>query len=74
MPRNANVMFLKKFLKILWFIHLNDNENMPKWNGPNFDRLRPLLSHLNKDFKEAFNPHRFLITDEKIVVFKAEIE
>jgi hypothetical protein len=46
---------------------------MPKWNEPNYDKLyklRPLLSHLNKVFKEAFNPSRFLSIDESMVAFK----
>ncbi|XP_067014799.2 uncharacterized protein [Anabrus simplex] len=49
--RISSIMSLKRFLKIMRFLHMNDNEKMPKRNEPGYDRLykvRPLLDHLNK--------------------------
>lgn len=72
-PRIAKIMSLKRFLKIIRFIHLNDNSCMPNKDNPNFDRLykiRPLIQHLSKTFKKAFNPSRYLSIDESMIGFK----
>lgn len=71
--RVARVMPLKRFLKILRYLHLNDNSKMPKKGQPNFDRLyklRPLLDHINEIFKKMFSPSRYLSVDESMVRFK----
>ena len=47
--RVASVMALKRFLKLIWCIHLNDNAKTPKRNFPEFDKLfkiTPLLDVL----------------------------
>ena len=45
-PRVADIMSLKRFLKILRHIHLNDNEKMPKRNDPNYDKLYKVRLHI----------------------------
>lgn len=71
--RIANIMSIKRFLAILRHIHLNNNEKCPKKGENNFDRLyklRPLIDHLNKEFKLLFSPSRELSIDESMVGFK----
>lgn len=72
-PRIANTMTVKRFLKITRYIHINNNENMAQKNDPSYDRLykvRPLISKLNEKFEEAFEPSRYLSVDECMVGFK----
>lgn len=71
--RIASIMTLKRFLKLLRYLHLNDNATMPQRNTPNFDKLykvRPLINHLNTKFYECFNPSRNMAVDESMVAFK----
>lgn len=69
----SSVMSLKRFLKILRFLHLNDNSKMIGRGQPGFDKLfkiRPLIDHLKCKFQEAFFPSRFLSVDESMIGFK----
>lgn len=71
--RVARVMSIKRFLKIVRFLNLNNNENMPGRNSQNFDKLykiRPLLSHLQAVFTKLFYPARYLSIDESMIAFK----
>lgn len=46
----AETMTLQRFQKILQFLHVNDNSQMPLRNSPNFDKMykvRPLVDRLN---------------------------
>ncbi|XP_046391578.1 piggyBac transposable element-derived protein 4-like [Ischnura elegans] len=71
--RVARIMSLNRFLKILRFLHINDNTKMPPRGSQNFDRLykiRPLLNQLSETFPSAYSPSRFLSIDESMVAFK----
>lgn len=71
--RVARVMSIKRFLKILRNLHLNDNEKMPARGSTSFDKLhkiRPLLSHFQKIFPSLFSPSQFISIDESMVGFK----
>jgi hypothetical protein len=71
--RISRVMPLKRFLKILRFLHLNNNEEQPEADSPDFDKLykiRPLLDHLSRKYSELFAPSRFLSIDESMAAFK----
>lgn len=71
--RIADLISQKRFLQILRFLHINDNNNMPKRGEPNFDKLykiRPLIENINKNFKELFTPYRRMSVDESMVGFK----
>lgn len=60
--RVARVMPLKRFLKILRFLHLADNTNMPSRESPDFDRLykiRPILDYLAEHFAKKIFPSRY---------------
>lgn len=66
-------MPLKRFLKILRFLHLNDNTRMPLKGQFGYDKLykvRPLFEQLNTTFHHAFNPSRCISIDESMVKFK----
>ncbi|KAJ8898430.1 hypothetical protein PR048_003790 [Dryococelus australis] len=63
-PRIAKIMSLKIFLKVIRFIHLNDNSCMPNKDNPNLDRLkkiRPLIHHLEPNIQEVFQPKPLFI-------------
>lgn len=71
--RIARVMSVKRFLKILRFIHVNDNTKMPKRGELGYDKLfkvRPFLNHLNTKYMVLFSPSRHLAVDESMVGFK----
>lgn len=67
------IMPLKRFLKILRYIHLNDNSMMPKKGDKDFDKLykiRPFLDYTTKRFQRIFSPSQFLAIDESMVKYK----
>lgn len=71
--RIARIMPVKRFLKILRFLHVADNSEMPKRGDPNFDRLykiKPFLEYFGEKFKTNFCPSQFLSIDESMVAFK----
>lgn len=71
--RISDIMSLKRFLKILRFLHINDNEAMPQKGDPKFDKLykvRPMISYLSNSFLSAYSPDRNLSVDESMVAFK----
>lgn len=71
--RISSIMPLKRFLKVLRYLHISDNENMPQKGEPNFDKLykvRPLISYLRNSFLNAYNPNRNMSVDESMVAFK----
>lgn len=72
-PRIANVMSQKRFLKTFRYVHINDNDKMPKKGEAIFDKLykiRPLIDHLNSRFRNRFNLSMNLDRDESMVGFK----
>ncbi|KAG8269740.1 hypothetical protein J6590_108806 [Homalodisca vitripennis] len=71
--RISKLMSLKRFLKILRFLHLNDNEKLPDKGSPDFDKLfkiRPLLDYVNNKCQTMFQPSRNLSVDESMIGFK----
>jgi len=65
-------MPVKRFLKIIRFLHLNDNTKMLPRSSLEFDRLykiRPMIKHLNAVFPEMFSPSRFMSVDESMIAF-----
>ncbi|CAI6376091.1 unnamed protein product [Macrosiphum euphorbiae] len=70
--RIADIMPVKRFLKIIRFLHLNDNTKMLPRSSLEFDRLykiRPMIKHLNTVFPEMFSPSRFMSVDESMIAF-----
>ena len=71
--RVTSVMTLKRFLKLMRCIHLNDNAKTPEQNSPEFDKLfkvRPLLDFLTNSFQSTFNPSRYISIDESMIRYK----
>ncbi|PIK50707.1 putative piggyBac transposable element-derived protein 4-like [Apostichopus japonicus] len=69
----SKVMAVKRFRKLMRYIHLNDNAKMPARDSEQFDKLykvRPIIVHFNKVFLELFKPSRFLSIDESMIAFK----
>lgn len=65
-------MTVKRFLKIIRFIHLNDNNNMAPRGSIHFDKLfkiRPMIKHLNTLFPKIFSPSRYLAVDKSMIAF-----
>lgn len=70
--RVASIMPLKRFFKILRFLHLNDNTSRPNKGESNYKihKVKPFFDIMNLKFKEVFNPSRYLSIDESMVKFK----
>ncbi|KAB0800404.1 hypothetical protein PPYR_06144 [Photinus pyralis] len=71
--RISAIMPLKRFLKILRFLHINDNENMLKKGEAGFDKLhkvRPMITYLSDTFLNVYTPAQNLAVDESMVAFK----
>ena len=67
------VMSRNRFLAILTFFHLNNNESNRPRDHPNHDKLfkiRPLLGHLLTKWQLYFNLKRECSVDESIIAFK----
>lgn len=65
-------MTVKRFLKLVRFLHINDNSKMPP-RGPDFDKLfkvRPLIYHLQTMYSSLECPSRYLSIDESMIAFK----
>lgn len=65
-----------RFLSILKYLHISDNTTYLPRNDPNHDaahKIRPLLDHLNRKFKELYTPSEHLTLDEAIVPFRGRI-
>jgi len=70
--RVASIMTVKSFLKLVRFLHINDNSKMPP-RGPDFDKLfkvRPLICHLQTMYSSLECPSRHLSIDESMIAFK----
>ncbi|CAG5006406.1 unnamed protein product [Parnassius apollo] len=70
----AETMTLKRFQKLMKYLHLNDNANMPNRNDNNYDKLykiRPLPDYINvKCQTNAKNTHSQSI-DKCMIKFKS---
>ncbi|KAL9977547.1 hypothetical protein ACROYT_G014964 [Oculina patagonica] len=73
MPAFAKVMTRKRFLDLLYNIHVNDNSKIPAAGSDQYDKLykiRPFLKDLKTNFKVQNNPHREQAVDEAMVKYK----
>jgi len=69
----AKIMPVKRFLKILRLLHLNDNSQMPSRNSLEFDKLykiRPMITQLKNIYQSVYRPSRYLAVDESMVAYK----
>ncbi|GFO33468.1 hypothetical protein PoB_005997300 [Plakobranchus ocellatus] len=67
------VMVRERFLSILAFLHINDNDSFVPHGQPDHDRIqkiRPFIDYLNAKFKEVYQPQREVCIDEAMIPFK----
>lgn len=72
-PRISKIMSIRRFLHILRFLHVNNNENMPKRGENEYDKLykiRPLIKILTEKYTTSFTINRNASIDESMVGFK----
>jgi hypothetical protein len=75
-PFYSNVVTRDRFLHILRFLHFENNEDSPKRDDPNTNRLwkiRKVFDTLNNKFCEMCNPTEHLAVDEVIVLYKGRV-
>lgn len=75
-PFFSSTMPRDRFLNILSFFHLNNNENYIRRGEPNFDplfKVRPLYDVANTKFLECFTPNQHIAIDEGMVPWKGRL-
>ncbi|GFO01256.1 PiggyBac transposable element-derived protein 4-like [Plakobranchus ocellatus] len=76
-PFFKKMMTCNRFLALLSFFHLVNNENQPTRNDPNRDKLfktRRLMDHLNTRFPAVYYPEQQLAVDESMMPFRGRVE
>lgn len=71
-PAFTKVMTRKRFLDLLYDIHVNDDSRMPAPGSEDHDKLykiRPFLEDLKTNFKVQYGPHREQAVDEAMVKY-----
>ncbi|KAJ2952354.1 hypothetical protein O0L34_g4640 [Tuta absoluta] len=72
-PEIAETMTLQRFQKISKYLHVNDNEKMPRRGEENFDKLykiRTLLDQINQKCQNNANNTKSQSIDESMIKFK----
>ena len=69
-PYGSNVMSRNRFGHILWNLHVNDNDKIPRNNTDKLYKLRPLVDSLNGNFLKLYDTSRYLSIDESMILFK----
>ncbi|GFO13361.1 PiggyBac transposable element-derived protein 4-like [Plakobranchus ocellatus] len=67
------IQFSTRFLSILAFLHINDNDSFVPHGQPDYDpiqKIRPFVDYLNAKFKEVYQPQREVCIDEAMIPFK----
>ncbi|XP_046685368.1 piggyBac transposable element-derived protein 4-like [Homalodisca vitripennis] len=69
----SSYMSVNRFGWLLTNLHINNNNDMPERDSPNYDKLykiRPLLNKLQETYKACYAPSRFQSIDESMIPFK----
>lgn len=66
----ADAMPVNRFERIRRFLHFTDNTKHDKENTDRLWKVRAILDHLNKSFKDAVSPEEFQSIDEMMIPFK----
>lgn len=72
----SSIMSRDRFLLILKFLHLNNNEDQVSRGLPGHDRLfklRPLIGELIPRFQVAYKLHQEIAIDESMIGFKGRL-
>ena len=70
------VMSRDRFLLLLKFLHLSDNEKYISFGQAGHDRLykiRPIITHLIAQFKSSYKPNQNCSIDESIISYKGRL-
>ena len=70
------VMSCDRFLLLLKFLHLSDNEKYISFGQAGHDRLykiQPIITHLNAQFKSSYTPNQNCSIDESIISYKGRL-
>ena len=77
MPGFRKIMSRNRFLSILSFFHLNDNETTKSKSDLTYDKLhkvRPFVDQVVTSWQRHFSPGREIAVDESMVAFKGRTE
>ena len=69
-------MLGRRFELLTKFLHLNDTDNMPSQDSPDYDRIykiRPFLDKLLTSFKTNYKPSQYMSIDESMISFKRRL-
>ena len=75
-PWFRTIMSRDRFREILRYIHVVDNTQAPSRSDPNYDKLwkvRPLITALEKNYRELYSPHQQLSIDESMIGTKCRL-
>ena len=62
-----------RFRDLSRYLHFADNTTLTDRGSPNHDRLgkvRPVVTHLARTFKEVYDPHKEVAVDEAMIKFQ----
>lgn len=69
----SSIISRNRFFFLLYRIHLNDNESMPRKGDPTYDKLykvAPMINHLSENFLKFYKPTKEQAIDESMIRFK----
>lgn len=75
-PAISKLMSQNRYMKLLQYLHLNDNRNFIPRGMPGFDplfKIRPLIECTSHSFKEHFKPNRELSIDEAMIRYNGRL-
>ncbi|XP_063302359.1 piggyBac transposable element-derived protein 4-like [Pelobates fuscus] len=61
---------------MLRFLHFSDNTKCPPRDNPQYDqlyKLRPLISHFNRQFGSLYTPQKNICVDESLMKYKGRL-
>lgn len=72
----TSIMSGRRFELLMTYLHLNDSNQQPQRDSPNYDKLykiRPLLDMVISAFKSVYLPQQDISIDESIIGFKGRL-
>ena len=73
-PGFGDVITRDRFEIICKFLHFTNNEDTLSYSGPpKLKKVFPVISHLNKTFKEYYLPNRNISIDESLTLWKGRL-
>lgn len=72
----AKVMSRNRYLKLMKYLHINDNDRAPARGDPNYNvlyKIQPLLDMLGRNFRSEFVPGANIVLDEDMIPYKGRM-